>query len=516
MAKKSSKAQKGALTSLDLRFGGGLNLSDAPGNIADNELTRAFNYIYDPATGVPMVRPGTTCQTALVCDSVHPIVKVYHYEKSPTESWTVAVCNGNLYYLSGVDLNGWTLIGALNDAVTVPSMITFHATLIIADGGTNMKTWDGSSYSSLSDGLGATALAVIKGRIAANCTTRGGNDLVTLCGEYDETKWNTVSEGAVGARAGYGDNMSVNAFAVFGTNLIISKKGDADKKLYRLDVSDPDPTNWAIPPQLTANNCSMSAHTMVGCFNNVFFADTNGFKSLKGVTEYGDIQVDLVGAKVNTVFSANQTCDEMTYLPYFTAIWFILGEQIYAYHQVADASGNITNAFTSLQFNQGRIHSVCQAGSDTIYMAGHSGYLYKLDLTKRISVDYSTPITYSDYESSLETKRFPFFGGGILKRAELYLKPINAGSSMFSVATPQTENITIKVIQLRDEGMYLSNATGYLDDATVLLYDMGKTAWYESTRNQVRGSSLQFRLQTTSGRVGVEGLRAEIALVEGE
>ena len=63
--------------------------------------------------------------------------------------------------------------------------------------------------------------------------------------------------------------------------------------------------------------------------------------------------------------------------------------------------------------------------------------------------------------------------------------------------------------------MLLYDATGYLYDATEYLHDMGLTAWHEYTRNRVRGSTLQFKITATSGRVGIEGLKAEIALVEG-
>lgn len=516
MAHRSSKAQDGVLSTLNLRFDGGLNLSQAPANIADNELTRAFNYIYDASTGTPQTRPGTRCQTAAKCDSTYGILKIYYYEKSSSEAWLVGVCNGNLYYLSGGSLNAWTKIGALNDTTTVPSFLTFHSKLLIADGGTNIKTWDGSAYSALADGLGATAIATIKGRVVVNSSVAGSNDLVTMSGAEDETMWDTsdATNPAIALRAGYGDNMSVNAFSVFGDDLIVSKKGDAEKRLYRINVADATAANW-YAQSVTENNCSVSAHTMVSAFNNVFFVDTNGFKSLKGVTEYGDLQVDIIGSKVNNLFTSGTACSELAYLPYFTAIWFIVGERVYAYHRIFDAAGNASHAFTDMLFEQGQINSICQAGSSTIYMAGNNGYLYTLDLTNTYSTDQTDPSTTSAYESTLQTKRFPFFGGGIVRRTELYLDPILSGTAYLYGITPTNESITLKTITLRNAGEYLYDATGYLYNATELLYDMGMTPWFETTWNRCRGTSIQFKISSTSGRVGIEGLRTEIAMVEG-
>jgi hypothetical protein len=515
MAVRSSKAQQGAVTTLNLAFNGGLNLSQAPSNIADNELVRATNFLYNPQTGTPETRPGTRCQTAAVCDGTNPILKIYYYEKSSSQAWLVAVCNGNLYYLSGGSLNAWTKIGALTNTTTVPQFLTYHSKLLIADGGQNIRTWDGTTYTTLSDGLYATAITVIKGRVVVNSTAAGSNDLVTFSGAEDETMWDT-SDGtnpAIALRAGYGDNMSVNAFAVFVDDLIVSKKGDAEKKKYRINTSSATESEWYVKI-LTENNCSQSAHTIVSAFNNVFFADTNGFKSLSGVTEYGDIQVDMLGAKVNNLFSSSSTCDEVYYMPYYSAIWFIISERVYCYHRVVDVSGNVINAFTDLYFQQGRIRSVCQAGS-TIYLAGNNGYLYTLDTTNTYSTDETSPSVTASYTSAIKSKQFVYFGGAILRRCEIYLKPLKSGTATLTATTPETDTITLKSITLKNSGEYLYDATGYLYAADDYLYDMGILAWYEVSHNRVRGDAIQFQLASSSGRVGVEGLKAEIAMVEG-
>jgi len=515
MGQKSTKAQEGATTLIDLKFDGGLNYAEAAGNISDNELTVLQNFVYNSQTGTPEIRPGTSCQTAAVCNGANPILKIYYYEKSSSQAWLVAACGGNLYRLSGASLDGWTLIGALTNSTTVPAFITFNSKLLIADGGQHIRTWDGTTYTTLADGLYADAITSIKGRVVVNSTAAGAADLVTFSGEEDETMWDTadLTNPAIGLRAGFGDNMEVNGFAIFGDDLIVSKKGESAKKLYRINIADATPANWFVQI-MTENNCAQNAHTLIGAFNNVFFIDTNGFKSIRGVTEYGDLEVDLIGARINTLFTGLTDTDEIAYLPYYTALWFLQGERIFCYHRVKDAAGNIGHAFTDLILQQGRIRSVCQAG-DVIYLAGNNGYLYTLNLDNTLSTDETSPGVTAAYSATLKTKQFSFFGEGILRRTEVYLNPLLAGTLYMYAVTPDNASILLKNITLLNAEEYLYNATGYLNAATEYLYDTGATAWRETSWARCRGGTLQFHLSCQSGRVGVEGLRAEIALVEG-
>ena len=506
MAQRSTKAQQGAVTPIQIKFDGGLNYSDSPTKIADNELCRALNVIYNSQTGTPETRPGTTCITATPLGS--PILKVYYYEKSLIAKYLVCASGGKLYYLSG---DAWVEIGALNDSTTVPSFLTFNSYLLIADGGTNLKKWEGTTLSSLTDGLSATAIAEIGARVVIN--SESDPDLVTFSGIEDETMWDTadLTNPALGLRAGFGDNMMVNGFAVFGSDLLVSKRGDSEKRFYRINTADATPTNWQVA-RLTANNASQNPHTLVSAFNNVFFVDNNGFKSIKGVTEYGDLQIDMVGAKVNTQFGQT-ACDEVVYLPIFTAIWYLLSQRVYAYHRIYDADGNLRHAFTDMQFEQGRITSITQAG-DIVYLAGYNGYLYKIDNTS--AKDETAPDVFADYPCLVISKRFSMFGGGILRKTSLELKALDITgetSAYLRVNTVERDGILLKTISILSAAEALADATGDLADATEILGDMSGSAWVETTTNRVRGTSLQFQIDSQSGRFGLEGLQAEVALV---
>lgn len=509
MAKKSRKQQN--ITGIQTKFDGGVNYSDAPSNIADNELTRALNIIYDSQTGTPVTRPGTAIVSAAALAS--PIRALYYYERTAATAgtWLIGASGLKLLYF---DVDHWHEIGtdALGDDDIVPFFVTFNNVLLVADGVGDIRSWDGVTLTTLTAPK-ASALTVIKGRVVANAVDEP--DAVYFSKPSDHTVWTTgVGEG-IGLRAGFGDSLDVNAFAVTGNDLIVSKKGAAEKRFYRVNVADATAANWYVE-NLSENNCAQNAQCMLGAFNNVYFIDTNGFKSIKGVTEYGDLQTDLIGSKVNTLFGSSQ-CDGMVYLPLYTAIWYFISTRVFCYHKTADDAGNVREPFTDLIFNQGRIRCACQV-DDTVYLGGHDGHLYKMDDTIDTDVSVvagSAATTTGHYNTVIKTKRFSFFGQGILRRCEMYLKPLKAGSAVLSLVTPQNEAQTLSTITLRNAGTEIYDATGEINDATSFIYDGGTAPWFETTYNRARGSSFQWQLLASSGRVGIEGLKAEVALVEG-
>lgn len=504
MGMKSSKAQQGAVSPIQIRFNGGLNYSKSPSQINDNEMVRCLNFIYNSQTGTPEVRPGTVCVTAAPLAS--PLLKIYYYEKSASQKWLVCASGGKLYYLN---VDAWVEIGALNDSTTVPSFLTYNTYLLIADGGTNLKKWDGTTFSALSDSLSATAIEEIGGRVVIN--SKGEPDLITFSGVEDETMWNTadLTNPAIGIRAGFGDNMLVNGFAVFGTDLIVSKRGQSEKCFYRVSTAGA-PTEWSVS-FLTGNNCSQGAHTVVSAFNNVLFVDTNGFKSIKGVTEYGDLQIDISGGRINTAFNDNPTCESLGYIPAYTALWMCLLDRVYCYHDLSGSS-----AFTELEFMQGRVTSL--ACTDTeVYLSGYNGYLYKLDVDA--DNDEVTPAVYVDFNRVITSKRFSFFGGGILRKTSLELKAIDTPvvtTAYLRANTADAATVTLKALPILQATQYVYNATGDLNDATTVIGDMlENVAWIDTTTNRVRGESIQWQIDATKGKFGLEGLTAEIALVTG-
>lgn len=482
---------------------GGLNYALSPYAIADNELQHARNMIYDPYTGKLVTRPGTLCMSETALPAA--ITRLHAYEYS---AGTEIICSagGKLYRVSGAD---FVEIGSLTNATAVPSFLTFNGKLLIADGGQNIRTWNGTTYAALSDGLYATALCTIKGRVVANSAS--SLDLVTMSGPNDETKWNTSTEGAIGLRAGFGDGMTVNGFAVMGDDLIISKVGSSRKTIYRVNVSDATPTNWYVQ-KLSDHTCAETHMGIISAFNNVFFLDVNGFKSLRGITEYGDITIDATGAKIDAAIASADACTDLAYIDAYNALWIGLGEIVLACHFIPDrhGSGQPKYAFTDMIFRQGTVNCFLYVAG-TILIGASNGHLYYM------SNDYSSdqPDQSSvslPFTSTLQTKAFSIMGDMIDRRMQVDIVPKVAGAA----AVIANETI-LKTFTYPSIGTLLCKATGYLANATELLYaSMRERAQRVNVRNRYRDDKISIIIHTTSGRIAVENIAIEMAAVEGQ
>ncbi len=463
------------------------------------ELKRALNWMYDVSSDVLTTRPGTDCVTAAATGS--SIRKLYYYEKNSSTAYLVCASGSKLYYFDGTD--AWVEIGSLTDSTTVPSFLTFNSKLLIADGGNDIRTWDGTTYTTIGSSPKATCLTEIKGCVVANATDEP--DSVYFSKPEDESTWDT-SSGALGLKAGFGDMLAVNGFAVQGDDLIVYKRSSASKvkRIYRVDTSDTTASNW-VCAMLSSNNGVQNANSIDCAFNNVFFVDQNGFKSLKNVVEYGDMQVDETGANINQTLSS-LTCDEVKFIPYYNAVFIGAGDRNFVYTEKEGVG-----RFTDLIFNWGRCTSFCQVGN-TVYLAGYNGYLYKFD--DSLATDETAPSTTSSYANYIRTKTFSYMGDVLLKKTFLFCIPVKAGTGVVYVTDYSGNDTAIKSFTVVDKEM-LADATGDLADATGYLADSGGNAWVEVSRNKVRGKDFAFEIRMTTGRVGIEKIQAEIVVLEG-
>lgn len=487
---------------LNINFSGGLNLSAAEWSIADNESPRMLNFVFNPESMIPEVRPGTVCQTAAAAGAA--IRALYLYEKTTSTKYIVAAIGAKLYYLSGTSLDAWTEIGAIASATVVPEFLTFNSKLLIADGGTNIKTWDGTTYTTIATSPNATCLKVIKQRIAANHATE--LDSVYLSAPNDETGWNTTTT-AIGLKAGYGDTLKVNGLEVYGDDLIISKTGNSSKKLYRLNTAEITTEYWYIS-QIPGNYCAQNEQAIITAFNNVFIYNTDGIKSLKGVQEYGDIQSDQIGRKINSQFNSSSTCHFIKYIPTYSAIWFSVGSRFYT-GRLVDSS----LACTELSFIQGEIDSLCLDGT-TIYIGSSGGHLYKLDSS--LDTDEATPDTNTAFLSVLKSKRHNLGADDItLQKTTMRVTPLLSGSLTLSAIKDDGIPVTLHSVSIDGGGEYLYDATGYLNDATGYLYDSGGSPSMHVNHNKVKSSSIQFQVQSSGARFGIDAIVADIVVSRG-
>jgi outer membrane protein assembly factor BamB len=519
MARRDKK-HKNVLT-MRILLDGGLDRSEDEREIPENAMTWCYNMVYDVGDKNLRTRPGLAWVTNGIVGggTLSQILATHFYVKDASNSWLMCAADGFLYHMDYDVLVGatplWTLVGALTDSETKPSFLTFNGILLIADGHTYIRTWDGSTYDQLdaaqNESPSATALFEIGNRIVAN--DKNDPDAVHLSGPEDENDWNSSTGAAVSVRAGFGDGMKVNGFASMRDLLIVSKVGTGStvsKKLWSMDLSGNTPDDW-YATYLSHTNASAQPHTITNMLNDVVFIDTDGIHSVLSVQEYGDIQTDTkFGARISSEVSALPGI-ESRFLTKRGAVWFLFAgtQRMFAYHPLIGQSG----AYTELNFGK-KMRTVVEAGEYS-YITSDDGVLYRLDedsKTDELTEDVLTNVT-----TDVRTKLFTFEGEkGIVRYVSPGIQYNLSGLVKVGVYDRHLDIFHL-LGQIELEALpaeqYLFDANGDLYDANEYL---GKAAIYTGdVRQRFRSRAIMFAIQSTSGSYSLANITARIAIVKG-
>lgn len=416
---------------ISLRLSGGINLTDPNNIIADNECPQLHNFIYRVNSDRPVVRPALKCAVAIGEKFTTPIVKLHWYVKDASNQYLIGVSNDDVHYLDGS--NEWQKIADIT-ASAVPSFITFNGKLLCADG-SGIYSWDGTTWATVTTAIKPSILWEHSNRVVANDTQATGLDAVNFSAPEDETAWTfTAVGGAVQIRAGYKDGLAVNGFASFGDNLIVSKtslKGDR-RRIMRVQTGDSaynaeDETAWHVAP-LLENTGSDDIHLMLSADGSVYFQSQEGFRSIEGTDRYGDLISQKVGAKIRPLFGGGDLLDidMMAYIPKMNAVFIFPNSSnvFYAYFPWL-------GAFTTLGMGDVEFEDAVQAGDD-IYLAGDNGYIYTFG-DDYLASDTTAPSTTATIEAVAITKTVDFGVEGLLKKTDILLEPVSAGTLNLSV-----------------------------------------------------------------------------------
>ena len=514
MARKSKKHKE--VVSVEIMLDGGLDKSEDERNIPDNAMTKCYNHIYDIGTKHLHARPGLEYVTNAIDPSgtLSEIKAMHFYVKDATDSWLVAAGDGNLYQMHFTVLEGstpkWTLIGALTDANVYPSFLTFNGILLIADGHTSIRTWNGTTYGDLSSDSAppATVLFEINNRVVANSKT--DLDAVWFSGPEDETDWDTGSGSAEVVRAGFGDGLLVNGFASMRDLLVVSKVGQASsptKKMWSIDTSG-TPDNW-YANYLSHTNAATNHSSITNMLNNVIFNDNNGVHNLQSIIEYGDINMDTkFGYRINREISTFD-CLRTKFITQYAAVWMLFqgNKRIFAYHPHIGDNG----AFTELGFSV-KMADVEEAG-ENVFIASTTGYLYKLN--RSIKTDELTSGNYTNIATEIRTKLFTFSGNkGILR----YVQPNVTYTLSGQVIVGAYDRNLDTLYELGRIDLLALAAEQYLYDANEDLYDanqpLGQSAIYMGhVKQRFRNEAIMFVLKSISGTFGIANILVKLAIV---
>jgi hypothetical protein len=471
---------------------GGVNYSLPQNIIPNNDLAGALNFFYDPLTGRPMNRPGVTRYSTNGVGT-NPNGGFY----SAVLDKDLVAESGTLYYLNSS--KAYVSIGALNGSAK-PHFLDFNGKVLIASGGIIQST-DGVTISNVANAPVSYKIMGYAGRVVS-----AGDPSypyrISLCAPGDETTWSTSSP----ADGKYFDielkiGNGLTDFNVL-ANDIVCFYGPEQKGITRLIIPENDFSN-AYTKQDSQKSTSINWHSSYQASNNLYFLDYNGWKSLKGVINYGDIEQDPIGEKINAVITP--TIDKnhafMFGNPYYSQVWlrFADVQTIYVFHYVQNKG---KGAFMPIQF-QGL--DICSAwyheGGRFLLIGMSDGYVYKFDPTVFTDNGATVP-------AYIRTKRIALGGKNMIKKltqtmlefeavapGTIVLESLtNAGNNSASISGNITDEVFVK----------LYDATTLLNVATDPLY--GQTLQTAVSNKMVWHYDLQYLLTVNSGGMKLNGL----------
>lgn len=493
----------------------GVNYGVAPVDLGGDELARSLNGYYPKQSNRWTVRPGYECVTNAVNKLSTPVLALKPYYNGTT-LYLVAASGGKLYQMTKAILEGatptWTEIGSLTDSTTKPSMVVYNGKLCVADGGTNVRYWDGSTYGTLTNSpAGCTALAEAKGRLIGNSSV--SLDYVFLSApNFTDLDWKSGS-GQLEIPAGFGDGVPVNAFAVGpgGQDVLVSKKNDQQgvAQIRRLIMSDATPANWFVSEPTDATTGAQNAHGMLNAFGRSFYFDDVGIRAVAATDTYADVEPDPhFGKRLNKTFETfNAVVNEVSFLPTIGAMIILIKShpQPYLYFPRNDA-------FCPWRLSGAVINSACTIDGN-IYLAADDGNLYRMN--NDIDTDELQPgETPLGIQSFGRTKKVVAGGRDlILKRTTFAMTPIKSGTiTVRSILNDEATQKDLDTFDVEDGAELLGLATGLLAEATGLLGAAGAEPTQKTIhQTSPRTPGLQIEWYGNGSRYELEHISAEIA-----
>lgn len=491
----------------------GMDLSMPPNAIADNMLSRAYNWWYEPERGL-CVRQGLVRED--VATLSNPIVAMHPYVDATGALRLLAASGDKLYERNAAV---WDEVVAVDTDAHV-SMITFNGSALIADGaGTGIIKYDGSTTGVISGSPNKPmCITTIANRVV--CASESTPDYVYFSGPNDLADWATSSPGAAATiAAGFGDGYSITGFAVIYDALIVSKvKRDSTgaivgRKMYAI-ITTGDVSNWQVK-LISSENAAMLRGGIVGVGEVAYCIDTNGFKAVSPTPngQYGDIGVDpAIGVRVNKlVAQVARSADTamMTYIPSLAQIWCVMGTPSQARVVVLHP---IQGAFTQIDFGT-FIPRCCAEVGQKVFLAGNDGALYAL---ANVGTDELADGVFSNIYGTLRTRTFEGLGGDlILKKTKLVLDTIRPANVLVEAWLPADDSrVSIGSVAMGagSASTPVYEAYDYVADADYDLAD-SQVAYEPLFYGGPRSTGMALQVRVNGGRVTLNSLTAEFAVV---
>ena len=356
-------------------FVGGINVSQAPEQIAENELVLCDNFLYE-TNGKRLVGRGGLSEP---CARFDVQVRELFYDVD-TNLVFVFLDNGQAFSM----LNSGESVRHIGTVTgnAVPKCCKFMNKLWVASGG-KLQFYDFGEASTLqlvTDSPLCDFAFVRFGRLGV---TLAGDDRCSFSGIGDGAYWieNTNDASAMAwLDVGYGDSGDIVAVVPLATDLLFLK---SNGMIYQLSgINSPD--SWVV-------NCISSdadvrgVHSAINIGNSTLFISERGIKSVQATMDYGNINTSDIGDKFNYLITQSL---------YNPRVFNLRRQSTLLIRPSTDWSFFIAfnyalGAATVLKFAM-PIHSIAESSNEVYVASGKSVYRWANEYT----TDSGAPIKY--------------------------------------------------------------------------------------------------------------------------
>ncbi len=336
---------------------GGVNISQAPEQIADTEMQQAQNFIYAIDSKRLKGRGGlgllnTTDET--IRDMWYDVdtnvlllftttFKVYRYVMGQTPIY----------------------IGRLNGSYS-PMCAKFMDKIWIASGG-KLQYYDYTQNAELQTVSDSPTCSMVFQRFSRIAVSQDGTNGFYLSSVGDGTEWSEDTNRADKEQwldVGYGDSGTITAIVPLATDIIFIK---SNGKIYQLS-GDADPNDWQVT-EIANGTDPAGTNCAVNIGNSVVFLSIRGLKSLAAVMEYGNIATADIGDKFNGLITENMYEPRFYHLQRHSLL-LIRPTSDYSYFVAYNYQ---LGSATTLKFNMD-IDAICETSDDILVSSGNKIY----------------------------------------------------------------------------------------------------------------------------------------------
>lgn len=332
-------------------FSGGLNLTNATEEIAQNELSRSINLEIDSSTGLLKTVAGTK---EIFKDDTKTFTDIVFDRISDTFLFVDSA--RAVYKYKDKTL---TQVGTLTGKTQVVYE-SWEDGVLIASGGKLQYYHDGA-LETISESPDANGVYIRSGRVIIYY-----GDTIRFSNIGDEHGWTDDTNDASTSKwieAGYKTGGNVIGMCNLSSDILIFKD---NRRCYRLSGAFP---NWTLQ-EVGRNIDCRSYNACVALTDSALCLGRNSIQGIVTTQTYGDMAAANIAAKVGSRIPLMPDGTKLRYIPELQQVWIITGEAHFMFYDVARQS------FYDREFNSKVVDVVGAAGN--VYVLKEHGF-YVLD-----------------------------------------------------------------------------------------------------------------------------------------